>query len=774
MRPRAKQRGFSLAVIILIFAAIGLLALGGSLLTAKVAKVTTERKSGANLGVIRDAAKKFYRAHESLPAPAAEYTFDPDGAGGSYGTIACGVPVDRTNLNLDQSYRLDTWGQPVVYYLGTGINGVEIMGADVAGFVLSYGPNQVYESNLTSGTTPRLDLGGDDVMAAINVKPEAVEIALDELTTLSRKNCAYRKAVGNWWPDAAQPPAPTDAEWTVFLTNFGLAQDTTPGSSLGFQHDPWANDYEWVGDPGDAGGFWRSAGPDGTAGTSDDISAPQITDTLCAYNMPGMPVTDGLVGYYPFDDGSGDDFSGNDNHGTFQGSQTTTTTGGGGIVGEALDLTSGNNQNPWGTGYYVLIPNSPTLTPTDELSLVAWVKSTQWVNAGPVATNKRYLFSKGSAYGLHGQHFANNAPPEDGVMRYWINADNNFLAVGAISTVPPDAAGNMDAFGDTVLDQGLPQLDEWRHVVLTFDNTNTLTRLYYDGNLVAVGNVTQQINPDSNAVILGGREGYSQFFTGLMDEVAIFDRALTPCEVRLIYNVAANVGYDAIGYWPFNRNVKDESGPDKTGNGHDGTLMPDSASGPSRAPDRYGCDDKALDFDGGTASYVELSFNPSTEIGVDQDFTVSFWVDVDAVPTTGTQYNLALGSANSGLPYLWIGIDRLTGRWNYGYRNRYRATTASAATGGDNWRHIVLRFNSTGSNAGDLDFFVNGVQIGSTYSTTFSSTYGMPNANMLVGRGGFHTGVDGRVDDVAIFTHALTDNEIDQIYRGRRVDPSVP
>ncbi len=88
-------------------------------------------------------------------------------------------------------------------------------------------------------------------------------------------------------------------------------------------------------------------------------------------------------------------------------------------------------------------------------------------------------------------------------------------------------------------------LNNWHHVVFTVDSTGN--KIYVDGSLQAV---TYSAGDSSQTQFLGyihakivdyeiGREnltGYYNHFNGLIDEVVVYNRALTPAEITDIYN----------------------------------------------------------------------------------------------------------------------------------------------------------------------------------------------------------------------------------------------
>jgi hypothetical protein len=78
----------------------------------------------------------------------------------------------------------------------------------------------------------------------------------------------------------------------------------------------------------------------------------------------------------------------------------------------------------------------------------------------------------------------------------------------------------------------------WHHVVGVADSSNLILKLYVDGNLVATssyGGSTQIGNSELN---IGRNPGATfQVFNGVIDEVRIYNRALSAEEVKILYNI---------------------------------------------------------------------------------------------------------------------------------------------------------------------------------------------------------------------------------------------
>ena len=90
---------------------------------------------------------------------------------------------------------------------------------------------------------------------------------------------------------------------------------------------------------------------------------------------------------------------------------------------------------------------------------------------------------------------------------------------------------------------------DWHHIVWTFNNSDKTNRLYLDG--VLEDDDTEILSPETsdakNAYIGGDKWNNIQYFDGDIDEVGIWDRALTSGEVTDLYNSGAGITYPFDG-----------------------------------------------------------------------------------------------------------------------------------------------------------------------------------------------------------------------------------
>ena len=79
----------------------------------------------------------------------------------------------------------------------------------------------------------------------------------------------------------------------------------------------------------------------------------------------------------------------------------------------------------------------------------------------------------------------------------------------------------------------------WSHLAGTYDGTTL--RLYVNGALVTSQAVAGLIAPSTGALRIGGNSVWGQYFRGRMDEVRIYNRALSAPEIQADMSTPINV-----------------------------------------------------------------------------------------------------------------------------------------------------------------------------------------------------------------------------------------
>lgn len=257
------------------------------------------------------------------------------------------------------------------------------------------------------------------------------------------------------------------------------------GGSFGSSH------YNLVGSGGEA------AIGNGSGG-SYKLSAGYVGQLQHSINLYVEPA--GLVGYWPMNENSGPtvhDASGNSNDGVASGSPTWVN----GKIGKALQFN--------GTNSYVK-PANPALSTVDKFTVSAWAKGVSGAGA-----NGSYSYIAIRA-----------ASDTIGSSVYWLGV--NSLGDYAAS-VNGDGSGNYGSTG-VAADNSI-----WHQLTLTYDGG--VYRVYLDGALkyshaVSITNTTtgNQLSFGDTSVLPGYRP-----FDGDIDDVKIYDRALSTSEVEADY-----------------------------------------------------------------------------------------------------------------------------------------------------------------------------------------------------------------------------------------------
>jgi hypothetical protein len=209
----------------------------------------------------------------------------------------------------------------------------------------------------------------------------------------------------------------------------------------------------------------------------------------------GAPVP-GLVAAYGFNEGSGTttaDASGASQTGTISGGATWTTAG---KNGNALSFDGVNDM--------VTVANTAALNAT-RTTVMAWLRPT-------ALGGWRSAVMKETATGL----------------AYALYADN--------SASRPAGFVNLGATDRTGAGTAALPLNVWSHVAMTFDGSNI--RLYVNGVLVRTAAFAGNIVTSTQAVRIGGNAIWGEWFAGMIDDVRIYNRALTLAEVQSMMNAA--------------------------------------------------------------------------------------------------------------------------------------------------------------------------------------------------------------------------------------------
>jgi len=304
----------------------------------------------------------------------------------------------------------------------------------------------------------------------------------------------------------------------------------------------------------------------------------------------------------------------------------------------------------------------------------------------------------------------------------------------------------------------------WTHVAVVYDGTTTGTGIFINGNRSTIlGTSTgspETINDLSSAQVLKiGAESDNELpFSGRIDDTRIYNRALSPQEVKQLYNWAP----DPLAWFKMDENTGTTTTYDSSKNGFDGTLM-GSMSEKNWINGKYGA---ALNLDGTDdkinfySSNFASKFNPSNG-------TVSGWVKVASAASWTDATNDAVVEIRGADSNNRISIYNST--TDNTFETQYIAgstiETGTVTTSTTNWFHFAITWNGT---TGQVVHYFNGVAYNTdtalgTWSGPLTSTRVVLGSNQTDSAGNSWA---GGIDDIKVYDYARTPGQITEDYNG--------
>jgi concanavalin A-like lectin/glucanase superfamily protein/uncharacterized protein DUF2341 len=412
-------------------------------------------------------------------------------------------------------------------------------------------------------------------------------------------------------------------------------------------------------------------------------------------------LNDGLVGYWKMDEASWNgtageiiDASGNENHGVAVSGAVTTSTAKYAMAGE-FD----------GADDYVNCGNDSSFNFDKELTISAWV------NPSDDGWNHGRIAYKHVGFGF-----------------LKINSDGRI----AYAFYYADDSSDPWTFGNTVIPKNL-----WTHIDISYKNG--VVKIFLNGILdKTIEGEDKSLKAGTGNLQIGGQGSY--FFDGSIDEVRIYNRALSSREIKQLYEYAPG----PVGYWDFNEK-EGTTAYDKSGNESNGTW---NGSSDYWGNGKYG---SAGNFNG-TDNYVSLTNRPN---GLD-NFSLSMWFKIDGDGAGG--YNSLIHYFNGN--YNRIMIQNSSNQILFQFLNSTDYSTYVDYTfSQDQWYHLEMIKPPNG----DYEFYVDGVLVDTKDSTNFASA----TSATWIGRGGTEH-FNGKIDEVKVYNYARNQKQILEDMNGGR------
>ena len=407
-------------------------------------------------------------------------------------------------------------------------------------------------------------------------------------------------------------------------------------------------------------------------------------------------LTDGLVAYFPFDGTVEDKALEND------GTDNTSAGFVSGKIDEAKDFDGEDD---------FIVSNAST-GGLDEVTMTAWVKIDGY-------SEFHTLFGHEQSFRLR-LDGGNNSK-----YNLLIGTENNSWTTEILG---PQPSGN------------------WEYVSALYDGTGT--KLYINGNLVASrDDVSGLTNDNNNNFIIGSVDGRNNFLNGQLDDLRIYDRALSRPEIKELYqrtstqkiSVKDRLTSGLVGHWPLN---EDSGGTayDLSGIGLDSTTV----NGTGATVGLGGAN--ARGFDSANDDEVQLDTS-SLSLSA---YTISFWASTENFSADGTNGDYLFDSPdNSDRVYIYdSATDYVQSSWGDGLM-------PISEWENNSWNLMTLVNYGEGK---DVEFYYNGEK-----KNTLTEA-GVNLSPEFISLGGYnYEHLDGKITDFRLYKRPLSKSEIEKL-----------
>lgn len=458
---------------------------------------------------------------------------------------------------------------------------------------------------------------------------------------------------------------------------------------------------------------------------------------LLGTNLASQSVTNGLIAAYNFNTGKPYDqivpkANATSNISTYMNDHY-------GNVGMAYAFNNGGT-----TTYSVNCSNASKFNVTTGLTISAWV-------------------------------YLNNSSTEKAIVAKWAGTQtqDQFILMTNSSNKVLFAVGTPSASANGITSNGTLTSSNWHHLVATWDNTGT-HKIYINGALDKTSTLNNftTINSTASLPLFIGKSGDNfapRLMNGSVDDVLLYNRALSLSEIQQIYNETNPIVGGLVSHYPF----------DLMTSGSEDMINYNSVTGSIfYTTDRNGNTNSALNIDA-TSSYLNLhdTYDNFSAISTGQ-MSYSFWINFKTLNNTyrmiiakssdagcsldERQFLLRINSQNK---LEVAGFGTLSPSNN---RSAIGSTTFTTGT----WHHVVLNYNQAYTDINKFNMWVDGAieTLSLTTQTGTGFNAGWQDGPACIGIGAYLKNdgnmcvntqrLDAYFDDLKIFNKELTPTEI--------------
>jgi len=353
--------------------------------------------------------------------------------------------------------------------------------------------------------------------------------------------------------------------------------------------------------------------------------------------------------------------------------------------------------------------------------------------------------------------------------RAGISANYNMYALSVIAD-PQFGGASENIWGfmrcsnsiDRPIDGGV-QSGAWHNIVLHHDYSDS-TSIFVDGNFIGKSTVslTGDFDIIGNPLVLGySAEANANFYNGKMDDIRIYNRALSLSEIDDLYNepdpsTIINLENGLVAKYTFNNgNADDESGLNNNG----------TINGAVLTSDRFGNTNRAFQFGSGqTITIPDVDTLDNFTAGM----SISFWLNAPSSPVNTNPLITKFSYCGSGFDAYSIRYDQIGRMWTQiDDESGFDASQlGDIAIADNNWHHVVIVWERP-----NFYYYVDGNfdLVSFAGMTAFDSEISNSPSQLIFGHpaedfcGGSYE-YNEKLDDIRIYNRSLSEIEIDELF----------
>jgi subtilisin-like proprotein convertase family protein len=318
----------------------------------------------------------------------------------------------------------------------------------------------------------------------------------------------------------------------------------------------------------------------------------------------------------------------------------------------------------------------------------------------------------------------------------------------------------------TIWSSSILPFNRWSHIAVKYNDSNSYSYIYINGILDVSWHVSHPYppNPHGDALIIGGGfEVYHLFFSGYIDNIRIWDTALTSTQINNFYRsiIATNSGKFShlvlsMPFQPDNSAGDDFTLRDMTSRSNDGINHGVTAYDLSNRPSITTAYNDCVELDG-ELEYLSAPSNDVTSPA--SEITLEAWVQpVGQVDFNNYVIILKGLSPNMNTARYAMTISREKNEFTIrntinGNNNFVSPPYPISSNNLSQWTHVAFTYSAF---SGKYNYFVNGELIGFGF-INMGNIYSSSNDSLFIGNG-----FEGYIDEVRISNKAKSASELQE------------